>query len=249
MRLVDNIALVTGGASGYGEGIVRRFVAEGATVVIADINETGAQALSEKLGGRTSIVRADVSRIADIETMIDTAIERYGRLDILVNNAGTGQRPEPLENTADDRYDQMFDINMRGVFMACRYAVPIFRRQGHGTIINTASGIALTPRPNLVVYAATKGAVLTFTKALAMELAAEGIRVNALCPAAGDTPMLTEFMGGTESEDKRALFTQSIPMGRLVTGADMGAAAAYLASDDASMVTGTALAVDGGRCI
>jgi 3-oxoacyl-[acyl-carrier protein] reductase len=146
-------------------------------------------------------------------------------------------------------FDDLADINMKGIFLGCRHALPVLRRQGSGTIINTASGIALTPRPNLVLYGASKGWVVTFTKGLAMELAAEGIRVNALCPAAGDTPMLAEFMGGTETAEGRARFTGSVPMGRLIQPEDMGWAAVYLASDQAAMITGTCLPVDGGRCI
>ena len=249
MRLEGKIAIVTGGASGFGEGIVRRFVAEGAKVVVADLDEVRGHALTETLGAGTAFIKVDVTQDDQVKAMIDFAVERFGGLDILVNNAGVGQRPEPLEETSDESYNLMFDVNVRGVFLGCRHALPALRRRGGGVILNTASGIALKPRPRLVVYGATKGAVVTFTKGLAMELADEGIRVNALCPAAGDTPMLSEFMGGSETEEGRAAFTASIPMGRLVSPEDMGAAVAFLASDDAAMVTGTCLAVDGGRCI
>jgi 3-oxoacyl-[acyl-carrier protein] reductase len=249
MRLDNRVAIVTGGASGFGEGIVRRFAEEGARVVVADLDEDKGRALTGDLGETAAFCKVDVRHADQVQAMVDFALESFDRLDILVNNAGLGQRPEPLEKTSDEAYDFMFDVNVRGVFLGCRHALPVFRRQGSGTIINTASGIALTPRPRLVIYGATKGAVVTFTKGLAMELAAEGIRVNALCPAAGDTPMLAEFMGGQARDEGRAAFTAGIPLGRLVSPADMGAAAAYLASDDAAMVTGTCLAVDGGRCI
>jgi 3-oxoacyl-[acyl-carrier protein] reductase len=249
MRLKDRVAVVTGGASGFGEGMVRRFLAEGAKVVLADIDEAKGRVLARDLGADAAFIKADVTRVEEIRGMLDGALERHDALDILVNNAGTGQRPVLLKETSDVTFAALFDVNVKAVFEACRHAVPIFRRRASGVIINMASGIALTPRPNLVAYAATKGAVVTLTKALAMELAADGIRVNALCPAVGDTPMMSEFMGGTQSAEKRAAFTAGIPMGRLVTAADVGAAAAYLASDDAAMVTGACLPVDGGRCI
>lgn len=249
MRLKNKVAVVTGGASGFGAGIVRCFVSEGAKVVVVDRDEARGRAFANEVGDSAAFILADVTRSADVQAMLDLAVSRFGRLDVLVNNAGLGQRPVSLEDTSDEIYDTLFDVNVKAVFVACRAALPILKRQGSGSIINTASGIALTPRPNLVAYGATKGAVVTFTKGLAMELADQGIRVNALCPAAGDTPMLTEFMGGTETADARARFTESIPAGRLITGEDMGYAAVFLASDESGMVTGTCLPVDGGRCI
>lgn len=250
-RLESKVAIVTGGASGFGMGIVRHFVAAGAKVLVADLDEQKGNALADELGGasRVEFLRVDVTNPEDVSGMVDTVQSRLGGLDVLVNNAGIGQRPARLEETTDEVYDTLFDVNVRSVFICCRAALPVFRRQGYGNIINTASGIALTPRPNLVAYGATKGAVVTFTKGLAMELAEDGIRVNALCPAAGDTPMLAEFMGGEETEEGRSRFTASVPMGRLISPDDMGAAAVFLASDEAGMVTGTSLAVDGGRCI
>jgi 3-oxoacyl-[acyl-carrier protein] reductase len=250
-RLDSKVAIVTGGASGFGMGIVRHFVAAGARVLVADLDEQKGGALAEELGGasRVEFLRVDVTKPEDVAAMVATAQSLLGGLDVLVNNAGLGQRPVRLEETTDEVYDTLFDVNVRSVFLCCRIALPVFRRQGHGNIINTASGIALTPRPNLVAYGAAKGAVVTFTKGLAMELAEDGIRVNALCPAAGDTPMLAEFMGGEETEAGRSRFTASVPMGRLISPDDMGAAAVFLASDEAAMVTGTCLPVDGGRCI
>ncbi len=252
MKLEHKTAIVTGGAAGFGQGIARRLAAAGARVVVADRDEAASVAVAaaiEEHGGSAAPFQVDVSRAAEVAAMVDFALERFGGLDILVNNAGLGQRPSRLEETSDEVFDALFEVNMRGVHLGCRYALPVFRRQGSGVIINTASGIALTPRPNLVAYGASKGWVVTYTKGLAMELAAEGIRVNALCPAAGDTAMLAEFMGGDSSAEGRDRFSASIPMGRLVSPDDMGAAALFLAGEDAAMITGTCLAVDGGRCI
>ena len=252
MRLQDKTAIVTGGASGFGAGIVKHFCAAGARVLLtdrdADKGRETARALDQS-PGEVSFAAVDVTDPAQVQAAVDAAVERYGRLDILVNNAGIGQRPVALDETSDEIYDALYDINVRGVFIGCRAALPAMKAQNNGVIINTASGIALTPRPNLVTYAATKGAVVTFTKGLAMELAEFGIRVNALCPAAGDTPMLAEFMGGKDTAENRAKYMAGIPLGKLVTGDDMGAAATYLASNEAGMITGTCLAVDGGRCI
>lgn len=241
--------MVTGGASGFGAAIVDRFLAEGAKVVIADLDVEKGSALAAAAPERTAFVETDVTRADDNRTMIDLALERFGALDILVNNAGVGQRPQPLTEVREADYERILDANLRSVFLGCRAALPVFRRQGRGTIINTASGIALTPRPQLLLYAASKGAVVSFTKGLALELAPEGFRVNALCPAVADTPMLTEFLGGAPSEEARAGFAAGLPLGRLVIPEDVAAAAAYLASDDAAMVTGSCLAIDGGRCI
>lgn len=252
-RLAGKAAIVTGGASGFGAGIARCFTRAGAAVLIADINGDGAADLAADLtaeGGRAAGFAMDVTDAGSVQAAIDDCVSRFGAVDVMVANAGLGMRPTPLHDTEEADYDRQFDVNVRGVYHCCRLVLPQFRRQGRGNIIVTASGIALTPRPNLVVYGATKGAVLVFAKGLAMELAPEGFRVNALCPAAGDTPMLAEFMGGTASEDGRNRFASGLPLGRLITPDDMGHAAVFLASDvEAGTITGTALAVDSGRCI
>ncbi len=240
-RLEGRVAVVTGGASGFGAAIARRFLDEAAQVVIADIDGDKGRGLAGAAPRDSAFIETDVTRAGDLRRMIDFTLERFGALDVLVNNAGIGQRPQPLEEVTEELYDALLDVNLRSVFLGCRAVLPVFRRQGRGVIINTASGIALTPRPQLLLYAAAKGA--------AHELASEGFRVNALCPAVADTPMLSEFMGGAPSEDARAAFSAGIPLGRLVAPEDVAAAAAYLASDDAAMITGTCLAVDGGRCI
>lgn len=256
MRLKDKVAIVTGGASGFGAGIVTCFAAEGAKVLIADRDAVRAVELAARLNGssdhpgQVDAMPCDVTDYGQVEACVDRAKERFGGLDIMVANAGLGQRPSRLEETTEEVYDQQFDVNVRGVFYCSKAVLPHLRAQGSGSIIITASGIALMPRPNLVVYGATKGAVLTFSKGLAMEVAGEGIRVNALCPAAGDTRMLVEFMGGQASAEAKDKFRESLPIGRFITPEDMGWAAVYLASDsEAGAITGTALAVDGGRTI
>ena len=252
-RLEGKAAIVTGGASGFGGGIVSCFTREGAKVLVADLDEAGGQTMVEQVraaGGTAEFCRTDVTDDDQVTAMVEGCLEAYGTVDVLVANAGLGQRPCRLEETSDDNFDLQFAVNVRGVFLCCKRVLPAFRQQGSGNIIITASGIALTPRPNLVVYGATKGAVLVFAKGLAMELAPEGFRVNALCPAAGDTPMLTEFMGGTASAEARERFVSGLPLGRLIAPEDMGTAAVFLASDaEAGTITGCALPVDSGRCI
>ncbi len=253
MRLANKTAIISGGASGFGRGIVEAFLEEGACVVIADLDGDGAAKAASELdptGRRAISRRVDVTDSPSVADCLAFAQDNFGSLDIMVANAGIGQRPCRLEDTTDEEFDRQLAVNVKGVFNCARHAVPVFRAQKSGNIIITASGIALTPRPNLVAYATGKGAAVTFAKGLAMELAPEGIRVNALCPAAGDTPMLTEFMGGNATEDARQRFQDSVPMGRLISPRDMGQAAVFLASDaQAATITGTALAVDGGRCI
>lgn len=253
MRLKGKAAIVTGGASGFGRGIVDAFVREGASVMIADIDGEAAAAVVDELkasGHTVEAMKVDVTDSVQVAAAVAQVRELLGGLDIMVANAGLGQRPTRIEDTTDEEFERQMAVNVRGVFNCAKHAVPVFREQGFGNIIITSSGIALTPRPNLVVYGATKGAVLTFAKGLAMELAPEHIRVNALCPAAGDTPMLREFMGGTDISEAREKFRESLPMGRFISPADMGEAAVFLASDrEAGAITGTALAVDGGRCI
>ena len=252
-RLRGKSAIVTGGASGFGAGIVDSFAREGAKVLIADLNGEAASAKAaavESEGGTATAFTVDVTDDAAVRAMVSAAVESFGALDVLVANAGLGQRPTPLDQTSDADFEHQFAVNVKGVFYCCRAALPQFRKQGHGNIIITASGIALKPRPNLVVYGATKGAVLALAKGLAMELAPEGFRVNALCPAAGDTPMLAEFMGDTASAEGREQFRSALPLGLLIRPEDMGEAALFLADDAASSrLTGVALPIDSGRTV
>lgn len=243
-RLQDRLAIVTGGASGFGQGIVRRFVEEGARVIIVDRNGEAAAALAAELGEQTRAFTADVSNNGDIAALAQAA----GAVDILVNNAGIGHLPQPLDSLPEAEFDRLFAVNAKSVYLTARHFVPGMKARGKGAILNIASTGGVSPRPNLTWYNASKGWMITATRAMAVELAPSGVRVNALNPVAGETPLLATFMG-QDTPEIRAKFLASIPLGRFSTPADMGAAAAFLCSDDASMITGVAMEVDGGRCI
>jgi len=247
MRLDGRVAIVTGGASGFGEGIARRFAEEGARVVIADLQEDKAQAVAGSLPGALAVA-TDVSDDASVKALAAAALDRFGAIDILVNNAGIGHKPAPMETLDEAGFDRLFAVNMRSVYLTARHIVPGMKARGSGAILNVASTGGVSPRPNLTWYNASKGWMITATRAMAIELAPSGVRVNAINPVAGDTPLLATFMG-EDTPETRAKFLASIPIGRFSTPADMGAAAAFLCSDDASMVTGVAMEVDGGRCI
>ena len=246
MRLQGKAAIVTGGGSGFGEGIVRKFVAEGAQVLIADRDEANAKRVAEATGA--GWVRVDVSQRADVAAMIGAAVDRYGALDVLVNNAGVGHLPQPLEGLADDEFDRIVAVNMKAIYLAAREAVPRMKAAGRGVVLNMASTAGVSPRPRLTWYNASKGWVITATRSMAVELAPFGIRVVALNPVAGETPLLATFMGG-DTPEVRARFLATIPIGRFSTPEDLGNAACFLCSDEAAMITGVAMEVDGGRCI
>lgn len=246
MRLGNKTAIVTGGASGFGEGIARKFAAEGARVVIADLNEKAAAMLASTLGGVA--IGADVSSDASVAAMVSAARNALGRIDILVNNAGIGHEPQSLEGLSEAAFDRIFAVNGKSVYLTARHVVPLMKAQGGGAILNVASTGGVSPRPRLTWYNASKGWMITATRAMAVELAPHAIRVNAINPVAGETPLLKTFMG-EDTPEIRAKFLSTIPLGRFSTPQDMGNAACFLCSDEASMITGVALEVDGGRCI
>ena len=246
MRLQDKAAIVTGGGSGFGEGIVRKFVAEGAKVLIADRDEAAARRVAEATGAQW--LRVDVSRAADVKAMADAAFAHFGALDILVNNAGIGHLPQPLEGLSEDDFDRIVAVNMKAIYLAAKEIVPRMKAAGRGVILNMASTAGVSPRPRLTWYNASKGWVITATRSMAAELAPFGIRVVALNPVAGETPLLATFMG-EDTPAMRAKFLATIPIGRFSTPEDLGNAACFLCSDEASMITGVAMEVDGGRCI
>ncbi len=248
MRLEGKTAIVTGGASGFGAGIVQKFLAEGARVMIADINGEAASDMASAVGTNAIAQRVDVSDAASVQAMANAVSEEFGKLDILVNNAGVTHLPAPLEDVNDDEFDRVFAVNMKSVYLTARAFVPQMKTRGAGAILNVASTAGLSPRPNLNWYNASKGWMITATKTMAVELAPSGVRVNAICPVAGETPLLKSFMG-EDTPEIRAKFLSTIPLGRFSTPEDMANAACFLCSDEASMITGTALEVDGGRCI
>ena len=256
MRLKDKVAIVTGAGSGFGAGIARKFVAEGAKVLLVDLRGDAAEEVAAMLGGEqvARAWRADVSSAADTKSMIDAAERLFGPLDILVNNAGVGHKPQPLEALDEVDFERIYQVNMKSIWLAMREVVPRFKareknRLGiRGVVLNMASTAGVSPRPRLAWYNASKGWVITATRASAVELAPHGIRVNALNPVAGDTPLLATFMG-EDTPEMRAKFLASIPLGRFSTPEDLGNAACYLCSDEASMITGVCMEVDGGRCI
>ena len=247
-RLEGKVAIVTGGAGGFGEGMVRRFVEEGARVLIADLNGKRAETLAAELGPATVPLKVDVSLGQDITTMVETAHDAFGRIDIMVNNAGYSHRNGDLAAVTEDDFDLIFAVNMKAVYRSTLAVVPIMEGQGGGAIITTASTAGLRPRPGLTWYNASKGWAITATKSMAVELAPKNIRVNCLAPVAGETGMLATFMG-TDTPEIREKFKSVIPLGRFSTPADIANAALYLASDEASFITGVALEVDGGRCV
>lgn len=248
MRLQGKTAIVTGGASGFGAGIARKFTTEGARVMIADINGAAAAAMAAELGATAVAQTVDVSDAASVEAMAKAALATFGHLDILVNNAGVTHLPTPLDEVSEEDFDRVFNVNMKSVYLTARALVPHMKERQSGAILNIASTAGVSPRPNLNWYNASKGWMITATRTMAVELAPEGIRVNALNPVAGETPLLKSFLG-EDTPEMRAKFLSTIPIGRFSTPEDMGNAAAFLCSDEAGMITGVAMEVDGGRCI
>lgn len=251
MRLNNKVAVITGGASGFGEGMARRFAAEGAKIVIADLNPEGGERVRASLadaGAQVRFVKTDVAVDAQVKALVEATLSAFGRIDIMVNNAGYTHRNMPLLDVDEATFDRIFAVNVKAVYLSALHVVPVMRRQGGGVIINTSSTAGLRPRPGLVWYNGSKGAVNIITKAMAVELAPDKIRVNALCPVAGETGMLADFMGA-DTPENRARFVASIPLGRLSQPRDIANAALYLASDEADFITGVCLEVDGGRCV
>ncbi|HWI09960.1 MAG TPA: glucose 1-dehydrogenase [Burkholderiaceae bacterium] len=248
MRLEGKVAIVTGGGSGFGEGIAKKFVAEGAKVLIADRDAAGGERVARALGANARSVCVDVAKAADVRAMVDAAQDHFGALNVLVNNAGVSHLPQPLEEVGEDDFDRILAINVKAIYLAARVVVPRFKAQKNGVILNIASTAGVSPRPRLSWYNASKGWVITATRAMAVELAPFGVRVVALNPVAGETPLLKTFMG-EDTPEMRAKFLATIPLGRFSTPEDLGNAACFLCSDEASMITGVAMEVDGGRCI
>jgi 3-oxoacyl-[acyl-carrier protein] reductase len=246
MRLHNKVAVVTGAGGGFGEGIARLFAEHGAKVVVTDINAEAAAHVAHEIGGFP--VAGDVSVAADVRAMVDAATAQYGGLDILVNNAGTTHRNQPMLDVDEATFDRIYAVNVKSLYLTAQAAVPVLRRQNRGgSIINISSTAGIRPRPGLVWYNGTKGAVNTMTQCMATELAPDNIRVNAICPVLGATGLTAAFMGQPDSPEVREKFLASIPLGRMSTPFDIANACLWLAEDASSFITGILLPVDGGR--
>lgn len=248
MRLHNKTALVTGAAQGFGRGIAETFIREGALVAVLDLNAEAAAKTAAELGPAAFPIGCDVAKADDVERAAGEAIKGLGHLDILVNNAGTTHRNQPMLDVGEAEFDRIYAVNVKSIYLLAKAVVPHFRERGGGVILNIGSTAGVRPRPGLAWYNASKGAVNLLSKSMAVELAPDKIRVNALAPVAGETPLLGAFMG-EDTPEKRAAFKASVPWGRFSTPQDIANAALFLCSDEADMITGTVLAVDGGRCI
>ena len=253
MRLKDRVAIVTGGASGIGAASALAMAREGARVLVVDLDVAGAAKTVEqidKAGGEGAAARADVARAADNQAVVEQAVARWGRLDVFYANAGVPQWKTDVEEVDEQVFDRIFAVNVKGVWLGAKYALPVMKRQRRGVFLITASTSAIRPRPGGQTYAASKGAVVVLAKALALETAPHGVRVVAIAPVATHTPMLPTFMNKREvDEEGLRAYIATVPLGRLNEPSDIAPTAVFLASDDAAMITGTCVEVDGGRCI
>jgi len=252
MKLDGRIAIVTGAGSGFGEGIARLFSKEGAKVIVADIRGDRADRVAQEIssGGGTAIAsNTDVTKNDQVAAMVKLALDTWGRLDIIVNNAGTTHKSQPMLDVDEATFDRVYAVNVKSIFWSAKNVVPVFRKQGGGVMINIASTAGVRPRPGLTWYNGSKGAVNILTKSMAVELAPDKIRVNAINPVMGETGLLSEFLPGEDTAEVRAKIISTIPLGRLSVPLDIAKATAFLASDEADFITGVCLEVDGGRCV
>lgn len=249
MILKDKVAIVTGAASGFGAEIARMYAREGARVVIADLNDEGARAVASDIGSVALAMRCDVSKRADIHAIIEATLANFGSIDIVVNNAGYTHKNQPLLDVDEDSFDRCFDVNVKSIYHMVMEVVPLMRKQKYGNIINVASTAGIRPRPGLSWYNSSKGAAILLSESLAIELAPDNIRVNAICPVMGETGMLGDFMGVPDTPENRARFVATIPLGRLSVPRDIANVALFLASEEANFLTGLELPVDGGRTV
>ncbi len=249
MRMKDKSGIVTGAASGLGREIALRFAKEGANVVIADLNETGAASVQNEItsaGGSASVVKCDVTKEADIEAAIASVVDKFGRLDFMINNAGV-QLEGPLHETTNEQYDWVFDINCRGVFWGCKHAVIAMMKTGGGTIVNTASAASFSTDPFIPVYTASKHAVLGFTRSVGVGYADQGIRCNCVCPGDMDTPMIQQYFNATDDPAKaRAEMEAEYPANKIGHPSEVANAVLFMASDESSYMNGSFMQVDGG---
>lgn len=251
-RLKGLVAIVTGGGSGFGECISRTYVDQGAKVMVADLDADKAAQVAASLrkdGGEAESCRVDVAVSANMKALVEATLARFGRIDIMVNNAGMSHANRPMLEVTEEFFDRLYQVNVKSIYLSAMHCVPVFRRQGGGCFINIGSTAAVRPRPGLCWYNGSKGAVLLITKSMAVELAPDKIRANAINPAIADTPLLTTFMGATDTPENRARFLASIPLGRLCQSTDVANAAVFLADPASNFITGLCMEVDGGRCV
>lgn len=248
MRLAGKVAIVTGAASGFGEGIARRFAEEGARVVLADINDAAGEAVTDRIrhgGGEAIYIHANVAEANSVHHLVDRTIEHFGDVDIIVNNAGITHRNGPMMDVDEATFDRIYAVNVKSLFYVAKAAVPVFRKRGGGCFVNVASTAGVRPRPGLTWYNGSKGAAVITGKSMAVELAPDNIRVNTINPVMGETGLIDDFLG----DNTREKIVSGIPMGRLSQPLDIANAALFLASDEANFITGACLEVDGGRCV
>jgi 3-oxoacyl-[acyl-carrier protein] reductase len=251
MRLESKVAIVTGGGSGFGEGIAKRFAEEGCKVIVADINADGGNRVVGEIkaaGGDAAFTSANVAKGSDWTALLKFTTDTYGKLDIVINNAGTTHRNKPMVDVTDAEFDLVYAVNVKSLYYSAKAIVPYFRKQGGGSFVTIASTSGIRPRPGLVWYSGSKGAAIIASQAMAVELAPDKIRVNVVNPVAGDTPLLAEFMG-SDTPEIRAKFASVIPLGRFSQPRDIANACLYLSSDEADFITGACIEVDGGRCV
>jgi len=248
-QLEGKVAIVTGGAAGFGEGVVRLYVEQGARVVIADRDEAKGQTLAAELGDATHFFRCDVSNRADIDSLVQACVDKFGVPEVVVNNAGTTHDNQPMLNVDEKTFDRMFAVNVKSIFHMAHAVVPLMRKRKKGVILNVGSTAGIRPRPGLTWYNGSKGAVNLLSKSMAVELGPDNIRVNAICPVMGETGLLEKFMGVPDTPENRARFLATIPLGRLCRASDVAAAALYLASDAAEFISGVEFPVDGARTV
>ena len=249
-QLAGKVAIITGAGSGFGTGMAEAYVREGAKVIVADINAEAGERVAKALGANAKAVTTDVSNGASVQAMVNACVAHFGVPDVVINNAGTTHRNQPLLQVDEQTFDRVFNVNVKSIYHMTHAVVPLMREGGKGgLIINVGSTAGIRPRPGLVWYNSSKGAVNLMSKAMAVELAPDKIRVNALCPVMGATALLEDFMGMPDTPENRARFLSTIPLGRMCEPKDMAAAAVFLATEAAEFLTGLEMPIDGGRTI
>lgn len=248
-RLDGKVAIITGAGGGFGEGIAKLFAEEGAKVGVLDLRADAAERVAAEIGEGALALAADVISRAQMEAAVQKLVEHFGAPGIFVNNAGWTHRNKPMLEVTEEEFDRVYAINVKSIYHISNIIVPLMRQQGGGAIVNIGSVAGIRPRPGLTWYNSTKGAVNILSQSMAVELAPDNIRVNAICPVMGETGLLESFMGVPDTPENRARFVATIPLGRMSRPADIARATLYLASDDAEFITGVLLPVDGGRTI